>query len=354
MMRSIGGITVNDFEPLTMDESRLALMHIPADDRDTWVSMGNAVKSEFGENAFEMWHEWSQSSEAYKSERDAKTVWRSLKVGGVTMKLLVKLACQGGWRRERKEISAEDRRRLKREQEERRKARQAQVEADEKHRTAMNAVVAAACRRFIKQHCRQEGRSPYLDRKQVDAFGVWFSRTVAVISIDDQRQSADIWTGTGVKQFFDELPKPRPDHHSFLRIQVGDVIIPLRDVKGTVQSVQVINASGTKMFPRYGLKSGLWHRIGNPEGAPVIGVAEGYSTAASIHMAMGWPMAVTFDCGNMLKVTPLLRLSYPAARLVICGDDDVDVPGNPGRTKALEAAKVPNAVAVFPDFGEAC
>ncbi|MGJ8522278.1 hypothetical protein R84981_000963 [Carnimonas sp. R-84981] len=336
-------------DPLTFDELRLALSFIPADDRETWVNIGNAVKTEYGDEGFQPWDDWSQQSDAYKAS-DAKSVWRSLTPGHVTLGTIIKLAQQGGWRREKRELSMADRRRLKQEQAERRRARQAQIEADEKQRVAMNDVVATACRRFIKQHCRQEGRSPYLDRKQVNAYGVWFSRVAAVISTDDQRQNADIWAGTEVKQFFDDLPDPRPDHLSFLRIQVGDVIVPLRDLSGAVQSMQVIKGNGTKLFPRYGRKAGLWHRIGDTDGAQVIAVAEGYATAASVHMATGWPVAVAIDSGNLVRVVTQLRLVHPDARLVVCGDDDPSTPGNPGRTKAEEAAQVPNAVAVFPEF----
>ncbi|WP_244101400.1 PriCT-2 domain-containing protein, partial [Burkholderia ambifaria] len=34
---------------------RAALSHVPADDRDTWVQMGMAIKAEFGEAGFDFW-----------------------------------------------------------------------------------------------------------------------------------------------------------------------------------------------------------------------------------------------------------------------------------------------------------
>lgn len=338
---------------LTLDELRLALTHIPADDRETWVNIGNAVKTEYGDDGFFAWDEWSQGGASYNA-KDAKSVWRSLQPGHVSLGTIIKLATANGWKRERKEMSAADRKRMKAEQEERRKARQAEIEADEKRQDAMRDAVAAACRQFIKQHCHREGSSPYLDTKQVGAFGVWFPRCSVVISIDNEAMRAEVWPGREVKRFFEHLPNPRPDHISFLRIQVGDVVVPLRDVNGTVVSIQVIKPKGTKLFPKHGRTSGTWHRIGDASNAPVVAVAEGYATAASIHMATGWPVAVAMNAGNMRRVVPLLGQMHSQARVVICGDDDPEVEGNPGRKKAEEVARAMRVVAVFPHFkGEA-
>ncbi|WP_146612986.1 PriCT-2 domain-containing protein [Halomonas sp. SL1] len=338
---------MSQHDPLTHDELRLALQHIPADDRETWVSVGNACKTEYGDDGFTAWDEWSQQAASYKAA-DAKSVWRSLTPGHVRLGTIIKLASDGGWQREKREMSAEDRRRLKAEAEERRKAREVEIEADEERRTAMQRAVGMACRHVLQHHCRDQGRSPYLERKQVGAHGVWFPRGALVISIDDRAQMTNVWAGGDVKRFFDELPKPRPDHISFLRIQQSDLVIPLRDHQGTVHSLQVIKANGTKLFPKYGRKAGLWHMLGEPDGEPLIGVAEGYATAASIRAAMGWPVAVALDAGNLARVAPLLCNLYPDAQLVICGDDDPEVANNPGRSKAEQVAEALGAVAVFP------
>lgn len=338
---------------LSFDELRLALTHIPADDRETWVNVGNAVKTEYGDDGWFAWDEWSQGGESYNA-RDAKSVWRSLQPGHNTLGTIIQLAKQHGWKRERKEMTAADRKRMKVELEERRKARQAEIEADEQRREAMRTTVAMACRHFIKKHCVREGQSAYLEKKQVGAFGVWFPRCSVVISIDDQAQRADVWPGPEVKRFFDDLPQPRPDHISFIRIQQGDVVMPLRDVNGTVVSMQLIKPNGTKLFPKYGRKAGTWHRIGDPSDADTVAIAEGYATAASIHMATGWPVAVAVDSGNLTRVVPLVGQLYQQARLVICGDDDPQVKDNPGRKKAEQIAQTVHAVAVFPQLdGEA-
>ena len=64
---------------------RNALAFIPAHDRDTWVKMGMAIKSELGEDGFDTWDEWSQQEETY-SASDARAVWKSIgATGGVNV-----------------------------------------------------------------------------------------------------------------------------------------------------------------------------------------------------------------------------------------------------------------------------
>ncbi|OBX35645.1 hypothetical protein A8U91_04719 [Halomonas elongata] len=71
---------MSQHDPLTYDELRLALQYIPADDRETWVNVGNACKTEYGDDGFAAWDEWSQQAASYKAV-DAKSVWRSLTPG---------------------------------------------------------------------------------------------------------------------------------------------------------------------------------------------------------------------------------------------------------------------------------
>lgn len=74
-----------------------AIRYIPADDRETWVEMGMAVKSELGDDGFDVWNAWSQSSDRYKSA-SALAVWRSIQPhGGITARTLYKTARECGW-----------------------------------------------------------------------------------------------------------------------------------------------------------------------------------------------------------------------------------------------------------------
>lgn len=338
---------MSDRVPLTVADLQELLNYIPADDRDTWVAVAMGVKSEFGEAAFDAWDAWSQGEKSYNAKA-ARDVWKSCRKGGTGMGTVIKLAKDNGWAPRREPMTAEEKRRLNAEAEARRVARQAEVEADEAKLAIMREAVASACQLIWAKHCKPAGASAYLARKGVAGFGVGFFAYTVVLSIDDARQRCDVWAGSEVRTFFDSLPKPRPDSHSFLMFKVGSIAVPLRDADGKLWSLQAINDQGTKLFPKYGRKSGCFHLICSVEDSDVLAVAEGYATAATVHMATEWPVVVAVDSGNLLPVARTLRELYPQVRLVIAGDDDPTKPGNPGRTKAEAAALAVGGVAVFP------
>lgn len=338
---------MSDRVPLTVADLQELLSYIPADDRDTWVAVAMGVKSEFGEVAFDAWDAWSQGEKSYNAKA-ARDVWKSCRKGGTGMGTVIKLAKDNGWAPRREPMTAEEKRRLNAEAEARRVARQAEVEADEAKLAIMREAVASACQLIWAKHCKPTGVSAYLARKGVAGFGVGFFAYTVVLSIDDARQRCDVWAGSEVRTFFDSLPRPRPDSHSFLMFKVGSIAVPLRDAEGKLWSLQAINDQGTKLFPKYGRKSGCFHLVCSVEDSDVLAVAEGYATAATVHMATEWPVVVAVDSGNLLPVARTLRELYPQVRLVIAGDDDPTKPGNPGRTKAEAAALAVGGVAVFP------
>ena len=66
----------------------VALRHLPADDRDLWLRIGMAIKAGMGEDGFELWDDWSRSSERYR-DTDARDVWRSIRPdGGISLATL--------------------------------------------------------------------------------------------------------------------------------------------------------------------------------------------------------------------------------------------------------------------------
>ena len=130
----------------------------------------------------------------------------------------------------------------------------------------------------------------------------------------------------------------------------GDLAVPLRDVEGKMHSLQFIGQDGGKLFLLGGRKWACYFSIGKPAG--VLYIAEGFATAASIHEATGQAVAVAFDAGNLSPVAEALRAKYPGLDLVIAADDDYRTDGNPGRTKATEAARAIGARIAFPIFGE--
>ena len=164
-----------------------------------------------------------------------------------------------------------------------------------------------------------------------------------------REKAAAIWQAT----------PPASDDHAYLlgkgvkahglHVHDGALVIPIRD-GAELHSLQFIGPEGDKRFLSGGRVSGCHFIIGKPEG--VLCIAEGYATGASIHEATGHAVAVAFTAGNLLPVAQALRATFPELRLIVCADDDVRTPGNPGLTKAREAAQAVGALMAVPDFGD--
>ena len=307
---------MNTQKPVTPELARDALAFIPANlPRDDWARIGAAIKSEFPDSAgLDLFDTWSQSSDGYdpKATRDT---WKSLKASGKTTigTLFFEAKARGfdlaAWHKEHDEKKPKQTPEQQREADERRTREQAEARQREQARTEAAHARAAAEAAALWAQASDQGESAYLTRKGVQAYGLRFTTD-------------------------------------------GRVLVPLRDERGELRNVQTINASGEKRFLPGGPKSGLWHWCGSPEGVPVLILAEGYATAASIHQATGRPAAVAFDAGNLANVAKALRKLHPAALLVLAGDDDQATGArtgtNPGRVKAEAAARAVRGLAVFP------
>ena len=88
--------------------------------------------------------------------------------------------------------------------------------------------------------------------------------------------------------------------------------------------------------------------VGAPNGAaalqkiamsPVVVIAEGYATAATLAEHGKVPTLAAYDSGNLLSVAISIRERRPDKAIVIAGDDDHRIENNPGREKALAAAE---------------
>ncbi len=327
------------------------LSFIRADDRDTWLKVGNGLKTEFGESAFSYWDAWGANADNYNAE-DAKSVWRSLKSGNNTLGSVIFFAQAEGWKPDNTELTLEQKRQFKLEQEERRVERQKTVEADAAKLERMQKVVAAACSKIWDGYCVLNGQSDYLKRKQVEAYDVRFINGTILHWVDDLAERAGVVSRNNVKEFFAKLPKPRPENLYFRRLSHGTLVVPLFATHGMLTSLQFITPDGDKKFPKYGKKSGSFCFLPNWEGfnnAPVVAIAEGYATAASIHKATGWPVVVAFDAGNIVPVADTVRDYFPYETIVICADKDEK---RGGEKFAYQAAENIGARVVVPSFGE--
>lgn len=83
---------------MSIQKAISALTFLSSDDRDFWVKIGMAIKSEFGEDGFDIWDSWSQNSESY-NEKSARSVWRSINgAGKISIGTLFHEAAARGWR----------------------------------------------------------------------------------------------------------------------------------------------------------------------------------------------------------------------------------------------------------------
>lgn len=283
------------------DRIRDALAFVPATDRDTWVRIGMAIKSELNDAGFELWDQWSQQADAYNAG-DARDVWKSLRAGGkVTLGTLFHEAKANGWRDDgtHRAPTAEEiaeRQRLAAE-----RAAQDEAERGQAHRAAAGkaAAIWLAAPPAPADH-------PYLVAKRITAAG--------------------------------------------LRQHRGALVVPLR-IAGELVSLQFIGADGDKKFLTGGRTAGAYFAIGTPQGAAALCIAEGVATAVSIHEATDHPVAAAMNAGNLLPVARALRERFPELALILCADDDRRTEGNPGLTKATEAARAVGGLLAVPDFG---
>jgi len=133
-----------------------------------------------------------------------------------------------------------------------------------------------------------------------------------------------------------------------LRLDGNCLLVPVRDSRGHLMSLQTIAPDGTKRFTAGGRTKGGYHAIGKPSERLLI--CEGYATGATLYEASGHAVAIAFNSGNLLPVAKVLRAKFPSLTLVLAADDDWQTPGNPGLTAATEAARAVGGLLAVPNF----
>ena len=250
------------------DTLRAALYCIPADDREVWWRMGAAIKSELGDGGFDLWDAWSRQSDRYQPSA-ARSTWKSLKPGLITIGSLYHEAKQWGWQGEepvRRREADDDRRR--------REDERLRLEAETVRRQQRAAHIA---QRMIEAAVFDT--HPYLAKK-----GFPESRGLV---LDDK------------------------------------LLIPMRDYRnGALQSIQTISPISEKKFLPGGKARGATFRMG------AIGsthfYCEGYATALSVktalqHLYQPSHVVVCFSAANI----PLV-----ARRGYVIADHDLHRCGN--------------------------
>lgn len=117
----------------------------------------------------------------------------------------------------------------------------------------------------------------------------------------------------------------------------GSLIVPFFDDTGQLVNLQFIDAEGNKRFMAGGRKKGSFSPIGEAAGAERLLICEGWATGASLHEALGVTVLVAADAGNLEQVALAVRRLYPAAEIVIAGDNDESGVGQLAAKKAALA-----------------
>lgn len=133
----------------------------------------------------------------------------------------------------------------------------------------------------------------------------------------------------------------------------GNLLVPGFDTSGHIHTLQTISLEG-KQFEAGSRKQGTFLPI-DPEGRlgeEVILIAEGYATAASVHLATGKPVVAAFDAGNLEPVALALREKFSDIPIVILADNDHQLSSNVGVEKASAAAKAVQGHVIVPSFSK--
>lgn len=316
-----------------IERVRNALSFLDYNDEDAWIKAAMCIKSELGDDeGFSVWDDWGSQYARYKP-KDARARWKSIKAGGgVKIGSLFYDAKAAGWRDDRKYEKPS------REVIEQRRAAAAKRQADAEAQEIVARAAAADHARYMWDNAvPADDLHPYLQRKGIKSHGL---RIGAWEKIDNENGTVQI-------------------------ISDRALLIPVRDTKKTVHSLQAIFAGKIygdrdKDFVTDGAMSGLFYSFGKPvvtrvgdADRTVILIGEGYATLASAHECTGHAAIVAFNAGNVPKVANALRERFPDAVLLMLADNDRNTEGNPGVKKARQAADEVGGLVAIPEFDDA-
>jgi phage/plasmid primase-like uncharacterized protein len=128
-----------------------------------------------------------------------------------------------------------------------------------------------------------------------------------------------------------------------------------------MRTIQYINEDGTKCFAADTRHEDSFHVVGAVNGvharrkieneATVI-IAEGFATAVTMARYSETTTLAAYSADNVATVAMAIHERYPNKIIIIAGDDEHQAPGNPRKTKALQAAAAVGGVAILPDLTE--
>ena len=294
------------------DEVRNALTYLDPNDRETWWKVGAALKSEFDEGGRSLWEDWSRSYSKW-NERESNAQWKSFKYGHIHIGTLFHMAKANGFT-----FSQSYR------------APTAEETAHREAEWAVKREVQDAWDKVSRDHAARTANIVWenANTRPADAgFPYLRDKGIAVPAV---------LANARINRFKDE----------------DRLVIPMYDRPNHIVNRQAIDANGGKFFLPGGEVGGAYGKIAAPNSDWTGGVylAEGFATAASIHMATGKPVVIAFNAGNLPKVAAKMAAILPKnAPIYIAADNDAS---QTGIKKAAEAAQVlgSRARVVMPEF----
>lgn len=305
------------------DRIRSALSFIDATDRDTWLRMAMAVKSELGESGFDTWDAWGQTADNYNAT-DSKIVWRSIRPDGkVGIATLFFEAKQRGWQDDGRlhTLTAA-------EIEERRRAAAERAAADAADIEIERAKTASAATAILKASTAATSDNPYLARKQA-------SPTATLREIE----------AGAVTTILGYTPKSSGEP-----LEGRLLVVPVKQ-GDALSTVELIDGNGRKtaLSGRGSKVGGWWATRRPPDDTDVLLIGEGVATTLSAYEATGHVGIAALSSGNLVSAAKAMRERFPAATLVVLADL-VKSTGLPD-PHAVEAARTVSGKLAVPDFG---
>ena len=211
-------------------------------------------------------------------------------------------------------------------------------ERDTQQRSEAKSATASRERKE-KQQCEQEERY---------AKAAAEARRIYEVSADITAENHPYLLKKGVKPVYGLKLTVEAITIGGLTFLAGSLAIPAFKQDGKISTLQVIDAEGNKRFLPGGRKAGTFFPVNENGDGPLV-IAEGLVTALSVHESTEYPTLVAFDAGNLISVATFARNEYPGREIILAADNDVGTDGNPGVTKATEAAQAINGKFCIPD-----
>lgn len=247
-----------------------ALSFVSPEDRGVWVAMAMAIKSEVGDEGFDVWDAWSRTSDSY-NQAAARSVWKSCRGSGITLGTLFYEAKARGWRDDEKHASASPALLQARKLEAQERTTR---EGQERERLAVAAAKKAGW--ILHQTLMEE--HAYLHRKG------W------------PEARGNVW---------------HPDEEQNL------LCIPMR-IDEALVGLQMIDRDGGKRYLSGQRTSEAEHVISNNGRGAADWFCEGYATGLSLReclhaLRLRYRIHITFSAGNLAKVAAKYGTGYVVA-----------------------------------------